>query len=38
VLYDQQDKTVQEIADYLSINRATAYRFLTVANQLENEQ
>jgi DNA invertase Pin-like site-specific DNA recombinase len=33
ILYDQQDKTVQEIADDLSISRATAYRFLKVANQ-----
>jgi len=33
VLYDQQDKTVQEIADDLSISRATAYRFLKIANQ-----
>jgi DNA invertase Pin-like site-specific DNA recombinase len=39
VLYDQGDKTVQEIADDLSISRATAYRFLKIANQwsLENK-
>jgi predicted transcriptional regulator YheO len=33
VLYDQQDKAVQEIADDLSISRATTYRFLKIANQ-----
>jgi predicted transcriptional regulator len=37
VLYDQQDKTVQEIADDLSISRATAYRFLKIANSLEKD-
>ena len=37
VLYDQRDKTVHEIADDLSISRATAYRFLKVANQWEKE-
>ena len=39
-LYDQQDKSVHEIASDLSISRATAYRFLKVANQwvLENKQ
>ena len=33
ILYDQQDKSVHEIASDLSISRATAYRFLKVANQ-----
>jgi len=33
ILYDQQDKGMQEIADDLSISRATAYRFLGIANQ-----
>jgi DNA invertase Pin-like site-specific DNA recombinase len=32
VLYDIQDKSMQEIADDLSISRATAYRFLGIAN------
>lgn len=33
ILYDQQDKGMQEIADDLSISRSTAYRFLGIANQ-----
>jgi DNA invertase Pin-like site-specific DNA recombinase len=35
VLYDIQDKSMQEIAEDLSISRATAYRFLGIANQWE---
>jgi DNA invertase Pin-like site-specific DNA recombinase len=39
VLYDKEDKTMKEIGEVLSISRATAYRFLNVANQwaLENK-
>jgi len=37
ILYDQQDKGMQEIADDLSISRATAYRFLGIANQQKEQ-
>lgn len=33
ILYDQQDKAMKEIANDLSISRATAYRFLEIAKQ-----
>jgi DNA invertase Pin-like site-specific DNA recombinase len=35
VLYDKEDKTMKEISDVLSISRATAYRFLSLANSWE---
>jgi len=38
VLYDRQDKSMQEIADDLSISRATAYRFLGIANLSEEQR
>jgi len=37
VLYDKQDKTMKEIGEVLSISRATAYRFLDIANSLEKQ-
>ena len=37
VLYDKEDKTMKEIGEVLSISRATAYRFLNIANTLEKE-
>jgi len=38
VLYDQQNKTVQEIADDLSISRATAHKFLKIANAVQERK
>jgi DNA invertase Pin-like site-specific DNA recombinase len=38
VLYDKEDKTMNEIGKVLSISRATAYRFLSIANTLEEEK
>jgi DNA invertase Pin-like site-specific DNA recombinase len=37
VLYDKQDKTMKEIGEVLSISRATAYRFLDIANNLDKQ-
>jgi DNA invertase Pin-like site-specific DNA recombinase len=37
VLYDKQDKTMKEIGEVLSISRATAYRFLDIANSLDKQ-
>lgn len=38
VLYDKEDKTMNEIGKVLSISRATAYRFLKIANTWETEK
>lgn len=38
VLYDEQDKGMKEIANDLSISRASAYRFLNTAKQWELEK
>lgn len=37
VLYDKEDKTMNEIGEVLSISRATAYRFLNIATTWEKE-
>jgi DNA invertase Pin-like site-specific DNA recombinase len=38
VLYDKEDKTMNEIGEVLSISRATAYRFLNLATTWEKEK
>lgn len=38
VLYDKEDKTMKEIGKVLSISRATAYRFLNIANTWDKEK
>jgi DNA invertase Pin-like site-specific DNA recombinase len=38
VLYDKEDKTMKEIGEVLSISRATAYRFLDIANRLDKKE
>ena len=37
-LYDLQGKTMDEIGEVLGLSRATCYRYLDVANQLEKTQ
>lgn len=37
-LYDLKKKTMEEIAEVLGLSRATCYRYLDIANQLEKDK